>query len=447
MHDRLASDRVVDRGVRRPSPPTAAGAAWHAAPWARLLWCALIGGALHVGLWQVSEPPTLFSDFYKAYFPAGEVLWETGWQASFPFTEVGAGGFVNVPIIGWLFVPLVPLGEDAAGWVFLAIGAAVTICAYRMLVRLARPELDVAPALLALFLLNGPLINSLREGNTTHFILLMLIGALALLQRRADFAAGLLLGLCAVIKLPLLLYGVYYLLRRRWHVVAGGATAIAVVLVLSVATFGITNNVGWFDCCIEPFLGGVIPAFNVQSIDGFAMRLLTGTSHLANWDPVDPPAAYKIVRFCILAAILALAVLVAWRADGHGSGGPHAAPGEGRDLLEFSLVLTLALVVSPISWTHYYLLLLVPWGLYLGGRLPLADDPVARRLVWTSIGLASLPVVMLPLQPDVLGEAAARTVVSAWFFGGMAMLGALLRGLHLLGTRPLRAGRPAQAAS
>jgi alpha-1,2-mannosyltransferase len=433
VHDGLPSEQLLaDRSMRgAPQPAAPAATPWYAAPWARLLWCALIGGMVHVGLWQISEPPTLFSDFYKAYFPAGEVLWEAGWQASFPFTEVGAGGFVNVPIIGWLFVPLVPLGEEAAGWVFLAIGAGVTICAYWMLTRLARPELDAAPALLLLFLFNGPLINSLREGNTTHFILLLLVVSFGLLQRRSDFAAGLLLGVCAVIKLPLLLYGVYFLLRRRWRVVAGGASAIIAVLLLSVATFGITNNVGWFDCCIEPFLGGIIPAFNVQSIDGFAMRLLTGTSQLANWDPLDPPAAYRVIRLCIFAAILAAAVLVARRAGGHEN--------SGREVLEFSLVLTLALVLSPISWSHYYLWLLLPWALYLGGRLPLAHDGIARRLVWTSLGLASLPVVVLPLQPDLLGEAAARTLVSAWLIGGLAMLAALMRGLYVLGGQQERA--------
>jgi hypothetical protein len=42
--------------------------------------------------------------------------------------------------------------------------------------------------------------------------------------------------------------------------------------------------------------------------------------------------------------------------------------------------------------------------------------------------LAALPVVILPLQPDWLGEALARTVVSAPLFGGLAVLIGLLRG-------------------
>jgi hypothetical protein len=108
-------------------------------------------------------------------------------------------------------------------------------------------------------------------------------------------------------------------------------------------------------------------------------------------------------------------------------------------MLEFALVLTLALVLSPISWSHYYLLLLVPWGLHLGGQLPLASDATARGLVWASIALSSLPIVIVPLQADVVGEVVARTLVSACFFGAMALLLALLRGLYLLGNPPTRA--------
>jgi hypothetical protein len=105
-------------------------------------------------------------------------------------------------------------------------------------------------------------------------------------------------------------------------------------------------------------------------------------------------------------------------------------------MLEFALVLNLALVLSPISWSHYYALLLLPWGLYLGGQLPWPGDVLTRRLLWSSMVLCSLPVVVLPLQADLVGEIAARTLVSACFVGGVAMLAALMRQLYRLGASP-----------
>jgi Glycosyltransferase family 87 len=418
------------------APSKAAGARWLLSPeLSRLIACLLAGALAHVVLWQVSEPPTLFSDFYKAYYPAAEVLWDVGLKANFPFTEMGAGGFVNVPVLAWLFVPLVPLGEDLAGWVFLALGAAATILACVLLRRMARPGTEAAPLVL-LFLLNGPLINSLREGNTTHFVLLALILAVMLLQRGYEFAPGVLLGLCAVLKLPLLLFGAYFLLRRRWRVVAGGASAICSVLLLSVAAFGLDNNVNWFSCCVEPFLGGIIPAFNVQSVDGFLVRLATGTSRLSNWDPMTVPVAYKIARQVLFAAILGYVIWSMLRTSARAAERPRADTGRVRELLEFALVLNLALVLSPISWSHYYALLLLPWGLYLGGRLPWPADDLTRRLLRVGIVLCSLPIVVLPLEPDLIGETVARTLVSVTFAGGIATLLVLLRQLSQLGTLP-----------
>lgn len=100
-----------------------------------------------------------------------------------------------------------------------------------------------------------------------------------------------------------------------------------------------------------------------------------------------------------------------------------------RDLLEYALVLNLALVMSPISWTHYYLLLLLPWGLYLGGRLRLPDDATSRWLMLGGLLLASLPVVVFPLGPGWVDDLVSRTAVSVWLFGGLCMLAAMTRGL------------------
>ena len=174
------------------------------------------------------------------------------------------------------------------------------------------------------------------------------------------------------------------------------------MLLLSVAAFGLDNNVNWFNCCVEPFLGGIIPAFNVQSVDGFLVRLVTGTSRLSNWDPMTVPMAYKVARQILFAALLGYVAWAMQRAGARHPPGRASETARVRELLEFVLVLNLALVLSPISWSHYYALMLLPWGLYLGGRLPWPSDALARRLLWSGIVLCSLPIVVLPLQagPD-----------------------------------------------
>jgi hypothetical protein len=389
----------------------------------------LLVGALGIAaqsiLWSVSEPSDLFSDFYKAYFPAADRLLTEGAVPTWETPESAAVGFVNLPILAWIFVPLALLDEPAAGWVFLGFGIATVAATYVLLLRLGDFNTPTATMLALSILANGPLVNSLREGNTTHIVLLLLVVALLLWRAGYEYAAGAVLGLCALIKLPLILFGLYALLRGRWRMVAGGVTAIGGAALLSLAVFGIQINVDWYRNCVEPFIGGVMPAFNVQSIDGFLARLESGPAQLMEWTPLAASPWHRIVRSIVLPLLFLAAFFAILRSQSSDLG---RSPSFERHALEFSIVLVLAVVTSPVSWSHYYLLLLLPCSLYLGGRLAMPYDAMTHWLMATGITLASLPVVSLPHGSGLLGEITSRTVVSIWLFGGLVMLVALTRG-------------------
>lgn len=391
----------------------------------------LIGGALHLALWPLSEPPILFSDFYKAYWTAGEHLWEGGLEARYPFTEFG--NWSNLPVLAVPFTLLVPFGETAAGWIYLAIGAAFAIAAWALLARTARLGETLTAFLLLLFLINGPLLNTLREGNSTHFVLFYLIAAIALWLSGRDYLAGLLFGLAATIKLPLLLIGAYFVVRRRWLIAAGGATTLAIAVLLSLAAFGIDDHIRWYNDTIGLTMGKAVPAFNAQSIDGFLMRLWTGTEELLYWLPIEPEPEHKIARYIILALLGGGFAWLIVRSERLGLISPKASPATPHDLMQISIVLMLSLAISPLSWTHYYCFALIPAGLCLGGMLPLPSDRKTHVLFWTGYIMTALPLIMPEIEidpvipPGWLAELAARTIVSIWLFGGLLMLSAFAR--------------------
>jgi len=407
------------------------GAAQRLADNRAALWLVtVLGGlAIHVIVWQLSEPSALFSDFYKANWPAAETLWEDGLSATWPLTE--KGGFSNLPVVGWLYVPFMLVDEEWAGWVWSVIGIVALLAAYALLVRSTRLDASHAALLAFLFLISGPIVNSLREGQSSHVILLFLVAGLALWRRKHDYAAGLAFGFGALIKLPLLLLGFYFVLRQRWAIVAGGATTIGVAALLSLLLFGIDGNVAWYQDWIVPYLNGYIPAYNVQSVDGFLVRLSHGEEFLIHWDPpLVPTTFHRIARFLMLAALFGGSFVLIWRAHRRApvvmvEGGPGP-----RDLLELCLMISLALLTSPISWTHYYLWLLIPWALYLGGDLPLRDDVTTRFLMRGGIILVSLPVIVWsPMEPSWYAAILSRTLVSVWLIGGCLTFAALARGL------------------
>jgi alpha-1,2-mannosyltransferase len=391
----------------------------------------LAGTAIHFALWQISEPAIIFSDFFKAYYSAGEAVLTD--EVAALYREGAEVTFVNMPILAFLFAPLARLDDPDAGWIFLALGLTAALASWAILARIGRYRASSAALLAFIFLVNGPMVNSLREGNTTHFLLLLLTLVLLLWRAGWDYSAGLVLGFCALFKLPLLLFGAYFLLRRRWRILAGGATMAALIIGLSLWLFGLATHVAWYRVCVEPFMQGVIPAFNVQSIDAFLLRLSTGAALLQDWLPMPLPPVYRAVRTILLLAIYGAAVALIWR-GGRREPLPRVSGDlSARDLIEFSLVLTIALVTSPLAWTHYYLLLLLPWALYQGGLLSLPDDTLSRSLMWGALALTSLPVLIPNLSPGVAAELMARTVVSMWLFGGLLMLIALACGAWSMG--------------
>jgi len=411
-----------------------------------LMWLvAVLGGiAIHLVLWQFSEPPKLFNDFYKANLAAAETLWTYGFNPTWPLTD--RGGFSNLPVIAWLYVPLVPLGHLGSAWTFWGLGIAALFGAWALLVRLARLDAPYAALLLFLFLINGPVVNSLREGQTSHFILLFMVTGLVLWRAKRRYAAGLVFGACATIKLPLFLLGPYFLLRRHWRIVAGGATTIGVTVLLSVWLFGVEGHIAWYEDWVMPYLGGHIAAFNVQSIDGFLLRLRLGEEFLRHWDdPIQPTPLHQIVRYGAFAVLFGGSFWLMWRANRRVPPPREESAPSPRDLLEFVLVVNLALITSPISWAHYYMWLLVPWALYLGGELPLPDDAVTRGLMRVGFVLISVPIVMWsPLERSWYAAILSRTVVSVWLFGGFLIFAALARGLWYLPTRVV-ASEPVRA--
>ncbi len=391
--------------------------------------CAFAGLACHMWLWSISEPGDLFSDFYKAYYPAAEHVWQHGPRVGWPFANEGVGGFVNLPIIADLFIPLLLFGEAGAGWVFFAAGIAASMAACIALARMHAGNSNLLALLIFLFLVNGPMINSLKEGNSTHIILSLLVAGVLLWRAGSQFSAGLVLGFCALIKLPLLLLGGYFVLSGRWQVAAGGVTMIGLAVIMSLAVHGLATNIDWYKSTIEVFMGKSIPALNVQSFDAFLMRLYLGEKHLFDWMPQEPIPAHKIARTMVFAAIaIGMLALARWSSSRAQKNVTIVGVSK-ADLLAFNIVLLIAVLFSPVSWTHYYLFLLLPWSLYLGGHLPLPDDRKTSVLMWSSIVCCSLPVVTLSMDAGLLASVTARTLVSVWFFGGLLCLAAMCRGL------------------
>jgi hypothetical protein len=281
------------------------------------------------------------------------------------------------------------VGPTAATALFTLIGIISVIFAWFFLTRSAQLGKRESYVLAFLFLVNGPLINGIKFGNASCFILFSLSAGLALLSNKRSAMAGVLLGLSAILKPPLLLFGVYFLLRRDVRGVVGFTAACVTTALLSLAVFGWANNVYWFEACILQFSHSWLAAFNLQSMVAFIYRLNAPYAVLVNWDPHTPSDVQWTIARIFTGLLFATAGIAALMRPTAASA--SKAVTLARENLSYLLVVCLCVVASPLTWSHYYAWLLVPTAFFLKAA---AELPTwARRVGWIAIGLVTLPIV------------------------------------------------------
>jgi hypothetical protein len=387
----------------------------------------IVAGLAVVGLLGVATEPQardLLVDFTKAYYPAGQAVWQD------PATLYARADddltFVNLPLVALLFAPFGLLDAATATDLMMSLGILATAVALYGCLVLSRVQGWRRWVVVGLFAMNGPLFYNLRIGNTTQYTLLLLVGVLLALRRPGrsrELLAGALLAIAGVIKVPLLLLVGCYVLRGRWRVVLGFGATLGLVGLISLGVFGPELHVTWYRECIQPFAGKPLSAFNVQSIDGWLARVWLG-GELRNWQPIAVDWGYKLVRYGLVASVVGSALWVGWRTSASATAKPNAV-----SYSEFAIALCLALIISPISWTHYYLLLLLPLSLWLGHQLAIPDGRG-----WTLAGLGATVMISLPtVNPQVNSPALQWLVANVWIshylYGVLLLLGVLEVGL------------------
>jgi alpha-1,2-mannosyltransferase len=388
---------------------------------------ALVGLAViivEIMSFRLSSPPGAFWDFLNAYYPAGRAALHHDSAALKTLISVGAeGGFVNIPVAAYLFAPLGWLPPHVAAALFTVVGIALTVAAWFLLARLAKLERREQWLLALLFLVNGPLLNGVKFGNVSYFLIFALTAGLALLRAQRSGTAGVLLGVAAVLKPPLALFGLFFLLRRDLRGVVGFALVGVTTVVLSLVLFGLAANLYWVQTSILQYSHNWLAGSSVQSIPAFLVRLHAPPEILLDWSAKAPGAGEKLLAHVINGLLFLIAALACLRPSLRAAAEGEASASDRRDL-QYLLTICLCLVCSPLSWAHYYAWLLIPAAFFLGGQGSPAWSTAGRLVGWAAIALCT-PLVLWPHSTahSALTTAYASFAVSHYLFGGLLWFG------------------------
>ncbi|MEH0526768.1 phosphatase PAP2 family protein [Streptomyces stelliscabiei] len=309
-------------------------------------------------------------------------------------TWVGAGGvlhvngslydstqFTGTPLAGLVLKPLTRTAEQALGWGWtfgtLLLVVALGLVAARALPRpvTRRTALLAAPVAVTLLMLSLPVRNTLHLGQTSVLpVLLVLVGCFVV---RGERASGVCVGLAAAFQPTVLLFVPLLWFTGRRRAAAGTGITFAGATALAWAAMPHDSYTYWVHHLAGVGLGGRADGLANQSLHGALLRLgLTG--------PLE------IAVFLALAA--AVAVLGLRRAVRYAR--------DGQLLLAVALTGCVVVAVSPTSWQHQLL-----WVLLAAvGRV---GRKASSRYVWP---VAVVLVTTLPAKMTVPNGAVLHPV-------------------------------------
>lgn len=389
---------------------------------AHLLWpFTWAWGALTAAVVFLNTQPSLeivFWDFRECYWLAGQLVLQ-GPQALEAAYSSETLVFVNLPIVAYLFAPFGLLPEMPAAIVITLIGVGVVGLIWRMLVDMFGLDNRESALLFMAICAFGPLLYSFKVGNTSHFVLALILGGLYMVRSEKGFLAGVLFGLAAVIKPALVLIGVLYFLRGRWNVVAGGAAILAGSVALSLLVFGWDMHVLWHQTSIAPYAGNPVVAYANQTLAGFLARFEVGGPFGHDYSIHSLSSASRVAALIATLALLASVLFAAWKSR-------RFFQASAGDLeIEVMIAVAFAMTVTSLSWAHYHVWLLpalvMVWVKSRAGG-------VLSRLRWPVVGaytlLAGTAFVSHSMTLGRFGGL-SNFIVSHWLFGTVLLIALL----------------------
>jgi alpha-1,2-mannosyltransferase len=284
--------------------------------------------------------------------------WRTGRAIYAPLHETlsvyfgpGARAVVDLnghpPTAVVLALPLARLPYyEAWLWWNVASLAALTTGLWLLL---GRRGLNAAPLAWVPFFLLVLSSNSLKEqvqqGQLNGWLLLLLTGAWLGDRKGRSWSSGACIGAAAAIKLFPGFLILYCIARRDWKACLAAAGSWAALSLLTGLTLG------WSACrdyvtVVLPTLGQFRGSWLNASLVGFWTKLLAGKP-----DQIEPlfaaPGLAQLAIVITAALIVAAVFWTAWVAKSQ----------QARDVA-FAVTTIGMLLVSPITWDHYFLLLL-----------------------------------------------------------------------------------------
>ena len=222
--------------------------------------------------------------------------------------------------------------------------------------------------------------------------------------------AGVMMALLAMVKPQYGLLLLWAALRGRWKALGAGVAALGVGGVVSLAVFGVRNNLDYVGV-MAGLSRKAQSHYANQSIFGLLNRAIFNGENLPYHPYVYPPYVPWIYAVTLATAVLLvlLALAYPWRERAGG-------------MADLAAIAVVSVIATPMAWEHHYgvMLPIFVWlwfAVYRQG----AGSAWALALAWVAIADFLSPLNYFAAIP------VANLLQSYMYFGALLLLGLLLR--------------------
>ncbi len=235
--------------------------------------------------------------------------------------------------------------------------------------------------LAGLLLLCSPFRQQMVQGQLSLLVLLLVTAAWAAARTERPIWSGIFLGIATAVKIFPGFLLLHFAVQRRWKVVAAGVASLSGMTVLTAAVLHPETYLVYVSEVL-PRVGEFRADWMNSSLVGLSTKLFDPLAAQRQLVPLFAHPGLARVASVVGCGVLLFFWLRALRQA-------RAAPTED---VAFGLSVTTMLLVSPITWDHYFLLLIVPLAI-LWVSLP--ATPPARLAFLAVIAVLCLPPVPL----------------------------------------------------
>jgi Glycosyltransferase family 87 len=248
------------------------------------------------------------------------------------------------------FEPLTSMRPRAAFWIWTAINfLSLAIAMYLLLANRRALSGRTALLLAALILMSAPVNLNFYWGQSQLIVLALMVAAMRAMDRDRDGTAGLLIGAAALLRAyPLLLVG-YFVFRRRWRAVVFATIGIAAGGFATIAILGLPQTLSFIHGALWLTDYRVVNRVDNLTLGPLVSRMfwsLTGTAPGSSADWIRR-AAIAIADIVVLGLTIRATLADANRED--------------PDWRIYSLWIATAIMLTPVGWHHYLVLLAIPF--------------------------------------------------------------------------------------